>query len=227
MKYLSFFICLILSMALAVLVSIPIGQVPPLAPLLSPFQGFWQNAYSEDELAVDQWELSGLTEPVEVIYDEHLIPHLFASNEEDLYMVQGFVTAKHRLWQMEFQTMAAAGRLSEVVGIQALEFDRMQRRKGLTFGAEAGLTYIQEEDPETFALLVAFSDGVNHYISSLSDARLPLEYKLLGYRPEAWSPYKTVLLLKYMADMLVGDKDLEFTNLRQIIGADWVERLFP
>jgi len=214
-------------MALAVLVSIPIGQVPPLAPLLSPFQGFWQNAYSEDELAVDQWELSGLTEPVEVIYDEHLIPHLFASNEEDLYMVQGFVTAKHRLWQMEFQTMAAAGRLSEVVGIQALEFDRMQRRKGLTFGAEAGLTYIQEEDPETFALLVAFSDGVNHYISSLSDARLPLEYKLLGYRPEAWSPYKTVLLLKYMADMLVGDKDLEFTNLRQIIGADWMERLFP
>src|SRR5690606_2607181 len=128
---------------------------------------------------------------------------------------------------MEFQTMAAAGRLSEVVGIQALEFDRMQRRKGLTFGAEAGLTYIQEEDPETFALLVAFSDGVNHYISSLSDARLPLEYKLLCYRPEAWGPYNAVWLLKYMADMLVGDKDLEFTNLRQIIGADWMERLFP
>ena len=217
MKYFSFFICLILSVVLAVLLSAPIGQVPPLAPLLSPFHGFWQNAYSEDELAVDQWELSGLTEPVEVIYDEHLIPHLFAANEEDLYRVQGFVTAQHRLWQMEFQTMAAAGRLSEVVGSQALEFDRMQRRKGLSFGAEAGLIYLQEEDPDTFRLLAAYADGVNQYIASLTDARLPVEYKLLNYKPETWSPYKTVLLLKYMADMLVGDKDLEFTNLRQII----------
>ena len=122
MKYLSFFVCLTLSVVLALLLAVPIGQVPPLAPLLSPFHGFWQNAYSEDELGVDQWELVGLTEPVEVIYDEHLIPHLFASNEEDLYMVQGFVTAQHRLWQMDFQTRAAAGRISEVVGRQALEF---------------------------------------------------------------------------------------------------------
>ena len=198
-----------------------------MAPLLSPFQGFWQNAYSEDEIAVDEWELSGLSEPVEVLYDEHLIPHLFASNEEDLFRIQGFVTAQHRLWQMEFQTRAAAGRLSEIVGVQALEFDRMQRRKGLAYGAEAGMAYLQEEDPDTFRLLVAFADGVNQYISSLSDGRLPLEYKLLNYRPEAWSPYKTVLLLKYMADMLVGDKDLEFTNLRQIIGAEWMEKLFP
>lgn len=227
MKYFSFFICLVLSVALAVLLSAPIGQVPPLAPLLSPFYGFWQNAYSEDELEVDQWELSGLIEPVEVIYDEHLIPHLFAANEEDLYRVQGFVTAQHRLWQMEFQTMAAAGRLSEVVGSQALEFDRMQRRKGLSFGAEAGLIYLQEEDPDTFRLLVAYADGVNQYIASLTHARLPVEYKLLNYKPEPWSPYKTVLLLKYMADMLVGDKDLEFTNLRQIVGAEWMEKLFP
>lgn len=227
MKYLSFFICLLLSVVMAVLVGYPIGQVPPLAPLLSPFQGFWQNAYSEDAIAVEEWELSGLSKPAEVIYDEHLIPHLFASNEEDLFLIQGFVTAQHRLWQMEFQTMAAAGRLSEIVGVQALEFDRMQRRKGLAAGAQAGLVYLQREDPETFGLLVAFANGVNQYISSLTDARLPVEYKLLNYRPEAWSPYKTVLLLKYMADMLVGDKDLEFTNLRQIIGPAWMEKLFP
>ncbi len=227
MKYFSFLACLVLSIALAVILAVPIGQVPPLAPLLSPFHGFWQNSYSEDELALDQWELAGLSKPVEVIYDEHLIPHLFASNEEDLFLIQGFVTAQHRLWQMEFQTMAAGGRLSEIVGAQAVEYDRMQRRKGLSFGAEAGLAYLQEEDPDTFRLLTAYAEGVNQYISSLTDARLPVEYKLLNYRPEAWSPYKTVLLLKYMADMLVGDKDLEFTNLQNIIGAEWIEKLFP
>ncbi|HAZ25717.1 MAG TPA: hypothetical protein DCY95_14920, partial [Algoriphagus sp.] len=56
-------------------------------------------------------------------------------NEEDLYRVQGYVTAQHRLWQMEFQTMAAAGRISEIVGPVALELDRMTRRKGLAYGA--------------------------------------------------------------------------------------------
>jgi penicillin amidase len=227
MKYLGFFLCLSISVTLAVVLSLPIGQVPPLATLLSPFHGFWQNAYSEDDLALDQVEISGLSEPVQVLYDEHLIPHIFAANEEDLFKVQGFVTAQHRLWQMEFQSMAAAGRLSEIVGAQALEFDRMQRRKGLTFGAEQGLAFIQKEDPETFRLITAYAEGVNRYISSLTDARLPLEYKLLNYRPEPWSAYKTVLLLKYMADMLVGDKDLEFTDLRQLIGAEWMEKLFP
>ena len=227
MKYLGFFICLSISFALAILLASPIGQVPPLGTLLNPFHGFWQNAYSEDDLAQDQVGMFGLSAPVEVVYDENLIPHVFAANEQDLFRVQGFVTAQHRLWQMEFQTMAAGGRLSEIVGSQALEFDRMQRRKGLTFGAEAGLAYIQAEDPETFRLIVAYAEGVNQYISSLTDARLPLEYKLLNYRPEPWSPYKTVLLLKYMADMLVGDKDLEFTNLRQLIGPEWMEKLFP
>lgn len=130
MKYFGFLISLIGSLVLAIGLSLNIGQVPPLAGLLDPYHGFWQNTYSEDDRVVDQLKLNHLSSPVEVLYDENLIPHIFAANEEDLYRAQGFVTAKHRLWQMEFQTMAAAGRISEIVGNQALEFDRMQRRKG-------------------------------------------------------------------------------------------------
>lgn len=227
MKYVGFLVSLIATLALAVGLSVQVGQVPPLAWLLDPYHGFWQNAYSEDDLAVDQRGLPGLSAPVEVLYDDNLIPHIFAANEIDLFRVQGFVTAQHRLWQMEFQTMAAAGRLSEIVGSQALEFDRMQRRKGLAFGAEKGLAYLQAEDPQTYQLVTAYAEGVTHYIRELTNAQLPVEYKLLGYKPEPWSAYKTVLLLKYMADMLVGDKDLEFTNLRQIIGDEWMGKLFP
>src|SRR5690606_12853365 len=105
------------------------------------------------------------------------------------------------LWQMEFQTMAAAGRLAEIVGKQALEFDRMQRRKGLGFGAEAGMAYLEAEDPQTLQLITAYADGVNQYIQQISASQLPVEYKLLDYHPEPWSIYKTILLLKYMADM--------------------------
>ncbi len=227
MKYFSFLLVLGVTIALAVLVSIPIGQIPPIAPLLDPNHGFWQNSISEDELAAEELALENLTAPVEVIYDQNLIPHIFAESEADLYRAQGYVTAQHRLWQMEFQTMAAAGRVSEIVGPIALDLDRMTRRKGLAYGAELGMKYLQENDPETLALVEAYADGVNQYIAQLSDARLPVEYKILNYRPEPWSAFKSLLLLKYMSDMLVGDRDLEFTNLRKILGEAKLNRLYP
>jgi penicillin amidase len=227
MKYFGFLLSLIVSLVLAIGLSFSIGQIPPLAGLLDPYHGFWQNAYSEDELAVERLELDHLSAPVEVVYDNNLIPHIFAANEVDLYQAQGYVTAKHRLWQMEFQTMAAAGRIAEIVGSQAIEYDRMQRRKGLVFGAEAGISFLEEEDPGTMALVQAYADGVNQYIDQLKVAQMPIEYKLLNYRPEPWTAFKTVLLLKYMADMLVGDKDLEYTNLRHLIRQEWMEKLFP
>ena len=227
MKYLGFLLSLCIAVALAIGLSLQMGQVPPLIGLLDPYRGLWQNAYSEDDLAKENVPVSGLLAPVEILYDENLIPHIFAENLSDLYRSQGYVTAQHRLWQMEFQTLAAAGRLSEIVGKQALEFDRMQRRKGLGYGAEKGLAFLETEDPESLKLMASFAEGVNQYIASLTPAQLPIEYKLLNYRPEPWTVYKTVLLLKYMADMLVGDKDLEFTNLRQVIGRESMAKLFP
>jgi len=227
MKYFSFFLVLAITAALAVAVSIPLGEIPPIAPLLDPNHGFWQNSISEDQLAIEEIDLENLSAPVEVVYDQNLIPHIFAQNESDLYRAQGYVTAQHRLWQMEFQTMAAAGRISEIVGPIAIELDRMTRRKGLAYGAELGMKYLQENDPETLALIEAYADGVNQYISELEEARLPVEYKILNYRPEPWSAFKSVLLLKYMSDMLVGDRDLEFTNLRKILGQAKLDKLYP
>ena len=125
MKYFSFFLMLAITAALAMAVSIPLGEIPPIAPLLDPNHGFWQNSISEDQLAIEEIDLENLGAPVEVVYDQNLIPHIFAQNEADLYRVQGYVTAQHRLWQMEFQTMAAAGRISEIVGPIAIELDRM------------------------------------------------------------------------------------------------------
>jgi penicillin amidase len=227
MKYFSFFIALAITIALGIAVSRPLGPVPPLAPLLDPNHGFWQNSFSEDELAAEELELTGLLAPVTVVYDENLIPHIFAENEEDLYRAQGYVTAKHRLWQMEFQTMAAAGRISEIVGPIALELDRMTRRKGLGYGAELGQKYLEYNDPETLRLAEAYAAGVNEYIDQLSPGQVPVEYKILNYRPEHWTTYKSLLLLKYMSDMLAGDRDLEYSNLRKILGAEMLDKLYP
>lgn len=227
MRYFAFLISLLITVSLGVALSIQFGSIPPLGKLLDPNQGFWQNAYSEDYAYDKIVKIDGLSSPVNVHYDEHLIPHIFAENEEDLYKVQGYVTAKHRLWQMEFQTMAAAGRISEIVGPIALDVDKLARRKGLPNSAESALQFIKDNDPDVFRLVQSYTEGVNQYISNLSYSDLPLEYKILNYRPELWSPYKSFLLLKYMADMLVGDADLEFTNLRNLLGDTLLNELFP
>jgi penicillin G amidase len=227
MKYISFLFVLAITITLAVLITRPIGPVPPVAPLIDPNHGFWQNMYSEDELIDKELSLPDLSNPVTVVYDENLIPHIFAANKKDLYMAQGYITAKHRLWQMEFQTRAAAGRLSEIVGDLALDLDRMTRRKGLGYGAELGMEFLEKNDPETLEYLKSYAAGVNQYISQLSPGKTPVEYKILNYRPEEWTPYKSLLLLKYMSDMLVGDRDLEYTNLRKILGAQILDKLYP
>lgn len=227
MRYLSFILVSLITIGLGISLSMQFGSVPPIGKLLDPNHGFWQNSYSEDIGFEDELDLNNLSKPVKVIYDENLIPHVFAENDKDLYRVQGYITAKHRLWQMEFQTMAAAGRISEIVGPIAIELDRMTRRKGLAFAAENSLQYIQKEHPDTYELVEAYADGVNQYIESLSAGDLPIEYKILDYTPESWSAYKSLLLLKYMADMLVGDRDLEYTNLRNQIGQEMLDKLYP
>ncbi|MBI0400383.1 penicillin acylase family protein [Cyclobacterium marinum] len=227
MKYIGFFFSLLFSLLLAVGLSINLGNLPPLAKIFDPFKGFWQNAYSEDYDPETEVNIAGLQAEVEVTYDENLIPHIFAENEKDLYLVQGFTTARHRLWQMEFQVLAAEGRLSEIVGEVALNRDREMRRKGLGFGAKNKLKYLKNNDPETLQLMEAYAEGVNAYIAQLSQAELPLEYKLLDYYPEPWSPYKTLLFLMNMAETLSGDSDLANTNFRNLFGSDWQNRLFP
>ncbi|WP_460512189.1 penicillin acylase family protein [Cyclobacterium sediminis] len=227
MKYIGFFFSLLFSLLLAVSLSINMASLPPLAKIFDPFKGFWQNAYSEDYNPDSEVNLAGLQAEVEVTYDKNLIPHIFAENEEDLYKVQGYTTARHRLWQMEFQALAAEGRLSEIVGEIALKRDREMRRKGLGFGAKNKLKYLKKNDPRTLQLMEAYAEGVNAYIDQLSQAELPLEYKLLDYYPEPWTPYKSLLFLMNMAETLSGDSDLANTNFRNLFGAEWQQSLFP
>ena len=80
-----------------------------------------------------------------MVYDSLLIPHIFAANDDDFVKVMGYVTAQHRLWQMEFQTHAAAGRISEIIGDKALDFDRNQRRLGMVYAAQNSTTAHAED----------------------------------------------------------------------------------
>lgn len=202
------------------------GPIPAFGPLLSPFVGFWQNA--EAGMAPGQTlKLAGTQEEVTILYDDLGVPHIFARNDHDAYFAQGYVTARDRLWQMEFQTHAAAGRVSEIVGERAQELDRFNRRLGMVYGAEQALKAMMA-DPQSKQEVEAYSAGINAFINQLTPAQYPVEYKLLGYAPEPWTPLKCALLLKQMTSTLaLGNDDLYMTNILKSYGRAVVDDLFP
>ena len=226
MKYFKLLISFALTIGIFYVLNTKLGAIPPLGKFLNPSSGIWQN--ETDESLTGEINIPGLTDKVTVHYDELIIPHVFAQNEQDLYKAQGYLTAKHRLWQLEFQTHAAAGGLSEIFGERALNYDRTERRRGMGFGADQVMKYMEDYDPKTLSFVQSYADGVNAYIDQLDPKDYPVEYKLLDYQPEAWTAKKTALLLMYMTKMLAGnDDDLEYTNMLRIVGEENFNLLFP
>lgn len=203
-----------------------LGPVPPPGKFFNPFFGFWRNAEAGG-IPGGSLRLKGLRDPVSVAFDKRGVPHVFAQNTHDLFFAQGYVTARDRLWQMEVQTHAAAGRLAEILGPKFIERDRFQRRLGMLHGAQKDLEAMQK-DSESWEAAEAYAAGVNAHIASLAPARLPLEYKLMGYVPERWTPLKTALLVKNMQWTLSGGgDDLPMTNTQGKFGPEFMEKFFP
>jgi len=203
------------------------GKVPPLGKFFSPFVGFWQQAEPRNYRPPERLVIPTLEDTVFVVWDDRWVPHIYARNDRDLYRAQGYIQAYLRLWQMELQTDVAAGRLSRFLGEQALEIDRAMRRLGLPYAAEKAYQ-LMSQDSITRTIIEAFTEGVNAYIATLSYKDLPLEYKLLDYWPEPWTPFKSALLVKYMAyDLSVKAPDKYLTRLLAQYGKGAIDTLYP
>lgn len=227
MRIIPFVIFGVITAALIIILNSTLLLPLPFGKFLSPQIGVWQNAEPADQDFSEALSFPQLKGKVNVYFDERLVPHVFAERDDDAYFVQGFLHAKFRLWQMEFQTHVAAGRLSELVGKKAIELDRDMRRLGMIFAAENSLKEV-EKDSATLSECNNYTAGVNAYIESLSESRLPLEYKLLGYYPEKWTNLKTALFLKFMSlDLAGGENDFELTNAKSVFSSADFDKIYP
>lgn len=206
-------------------ISLSSGVLPPFGAFLNPFQGVWANGAQGEELDMEL-NLPGLTDKVEIIYDDRRVPHIFAQNMGDALYAQGFVEAQNRLFQMEFLAMAASGSLSSVMGEATLAMDLDKRRRGMTHAAENSLAGWEKHDDYNQAY--RYVDGVNAYINSLSPEDYPLEFKLLNMKPSEWTPLKTAYIFKQMSQTLAGyNDDIEYTNLLFHLGMEDFSFLYP
>ena len=221
----------VVSVALAVLfvvlLSIPIGSLPPLGGLLNPNGGVWTTAGGAKLPALEELRVPGLDGDVTILRDTWGVPHIFATSNHDLFLALGYVHAQDRMWQMDIQYRFAAGRLSEVLGPRYLEQDTFLRTVGLSRHARDYLATLGPTDP-TRQVLEAYSEGVNLWMSFAGSRNLPLEYKLLNYAPEPWSPLHTLTEGGLLAFGLSADfTDIELGLLQDGLGQAAVDELFP
>jgi penicillin G amidase len=145
-------------------------------------------------------QVKGLSAVVKVTRDNHGVPAIEAASLEDLFLAQGYITAQDRLWQMDIMRRFAAGELSEILGEDTLKIDREQRILGLRAAARKGF---ETASPRDRAYFEAYARGVNAFIESRGSS-LPIEFRILGYRPKPWQPEDSIVIANQMV------KDLNY-----------------
>jgi penicillin amidase len=140
--------------------------------------------------------LPGASMPLEVLRDADGVPHIRASTEADALFGLGVVHAQDRLWQMEFQRRLGRGRLAEILGPDALHSDRFFRMLGLERVAADNWPHL---GARTQALADAYLAGVNSWIAHLGAGTLPVEFALLGVKPEPFTRADLIVWSKVMS----------------------------
>ncbi len=205
----------------------PVGPVPALGAFLDPVRGVWASARSATLPDMVTHRVPGLSGEVRIVYDDRRVPHIFAESVEDVMRGLGYAAARDRLFQLELQTRATAGTLTELVGEAALRADRQSRQIALAWSAERDYSRM-ESGSELMTYLEAYSDGVNAWVSVMSPAEVPLEYRLLGRAPMAWQPQYSLYLLKRMGwTLAMVNTERRKGAAAALVGREAADGLFP
>lgn len=134
---------------------------------------------------------AGLAARVDVFRDPQGIPHIRAASLQDAFFAQGFVHAQDRLWQMEYDRRRAYGRWAEYAGPTAADGDVQMRRFRLEASARADHAAVA---PGTREIVESYAAGVNAFIETTR--ALPVEFQIVGARPEPWQPWDSFAVYK-------------------------------
>jgi len=134
--------------------------------------------------------LQGLSAPVTVRRDSHGVPHIDAASVDDMLVAQGYITAQDRLWQMDTIRRSANGELAEILGPSLSKYDKAQRVLQIRLTAQR---FYQSLPAADRARLDDYARGVNLYIAQCEQSNsLPIEFRLLMYRPQPWGGFDSI-----------------------------------
>jgi len=151
-----------------------------------------------------------VSQPVEIIRDKNAVPHIFAKNEKDAFFALGITHAQDRLWQMELMRRTGSGRLSEILGHSALQFDKYTRTLGFYKTAQDRVGSLPQKLHHHMTAYVA---GINYHINNHRGPLSP-EFVMLRHRPEPWSMADSLVWSCMMAFQLSQNWWRELLRLR-------------
>ncbi len=161
---------------------------------------------------------------VSIYYNTIGVPQIEASNLNDLYFAIGYAQAESRMWQMDLLRRMANGRLSEILGVDYITYDKFIRFFNLKNTAQETFKSLPND---LKSLLVSYSDGVNYFIMENSE-NLAIEFSILDYTPNFWKPEDCILIFNFLEfylnssfkdnlfDLVLKEKlsNLEYLNLK-------------
>ncbi len=170
-------------------------------------------------------DLEGLNEPVEVYFDGFGIPHIYAQNQDDLYLAFGYLHAQERLWQMDLLRRIAPGRLSEFFGQDMVEIDQFFRTLSIDQYSDKMATQLQEEGNE--AVLKAaeqYLKGINYFVEN---GYTPIEYTLAGLEKSSFELKDIYNVIGYMSFSFAHAHKLDpwATAMLDKLGLDYMNDL--
>lgn len=215
----------------------PIGPLTGGLGILQPWGGIFDVGRGIQHQNTEYVVLPDIISGAEVIIDEWGIPHIYGDTIEDTFFAFGYMHARDRLFQIVMQTYLASGRISEVVGgaDYAINADKFHRSIGLAKSAEDTYQwYLNNADTNedvnyTLRCVHAHIAGMNAFIDSMTSETTPIEFKILGFTPQHFSPVDSFIWAKYMTWGLSGGvRDLRNEFIRSSLDNDTMYgELFP
>ncbi|MHA1901687.1 MAG: penicillin acylase family protein [Promethearchaeota archaeon] len=215
-----------ISIGMIIAFSLPFGMIPPLGKLLLPGDGIW-NVPAEVS-NYETLEDPKLSNDVKVFRDEWGIPHIYGYGEDDLMFALGYCQAQDRMIQMDLVRRLSRGRLSEIIGPDALETDEFNILRLEEYWANKTVDYLASNQEPTFKaiyqMLLRYVDGINKYIENNKNQK-PFEYQFLDVEIAPWELVDTLVYAKYMSEYFTWTyKDMRrYENMRILGQANYSE----
>lgn len=161
--------------------------------------------------STEKISLPALEKEVEILIDQWGVAHIYAETEHDLFFAQGWNAARDRLFQFEIWRRQATGTVAEILGPRELKRDIGTRLFMFRGNIDDEMNHYH---PRGKAIIEAFVDGVNTYIeqANADPETLPIEFRLLGIRPQKWTP--EVVISRHQG--LLGNIGDELDFARQV-----------
>lgn len=142
-------------------------------------------------------QIDGLTNKVEVYFDDYGIPHIYAQNEDDLYLAFGYLHAQERLWQMDLLRRIAPGRLSEFFGQDMVEIDQFFRTLSIDqYSSKMANQLKSQTESPVLRLSKQYLNGINQFVEQ---GYTPIEYTLAGVEKSPFELKDIYNVIGYMS----------------------------